>query len=281
MSTIPSDLTPDVRAFHASLLTAVERSYGTALNLCRNPADAEDLLQGAAVLALRGRASFQPGSNFRAWFYRILVNHFYTEFRRRRREGAVVELDESFPETGAGPDFAATNDLSLEVLERIDGEAVAEQLRALPEALRVVAVLYFNEDLPYQAIADALDIPIGTVRSRLHRARLQLREGLRELAASRGIGAGPAWRPLFSFGAPGSRCREALSRLDTYLDNELSAADCGLIEAHLATCKSCRHKMEAEAVLFDALKRKLARIPCPPEVRDRIMRHITEAMAGE
>jgi RNA polymerase sigma-70 factor (ECF subfamily) len=181
--------------FERQLTAVLDQAYGTALRLTGSAADAEDLVQDAALLAHRGFKGFTTGSNFRAWFYRILLNRFYSNYRRQRRAGVSVDLDDT-PElylyqqaaaSGVTPD----SDTATALVDRLDGELVQRALDALPEEFRTVATLYFMQDLSYQEIADMLDVPIGTVRSRLHRARRMLQKALWEVAAERGIAGAP------------------------------------------------------------------------------------------
>lgn len=185
-------------SFEALLEPVLERAYGTALRLTRDPADAEDLVQEAALLAFRGFATFQPGTNFRAWFLRILMNAFLSSRRRKRPEDAAVPLDDlpnaylqrqahAAARQGALPADAAPGDVAREVIGRLEADAVQAAVDALPEDFRVVAALYFLQDLPYQEIADMLKIPIGTVRSRLHRGRALLQQRLWRLAQDHGL----------------------------------------------------------------------------------------------
>jgi len=177
--------------FERQLSGVLDQAYGTALRLTGSAADAEDLVQDAALLAHRGFPGFTAGSNFRAWFYRILVNRFYSNYRRQRRAGVSVDLDET-PELYLYQQAAASGirpdtDTATALVDRLDAELVAKALDALPEEFRTVASLYFMQDLRYQEIAEMLEVPIGTVRSRLHRARRMLQKALWEMAVERGI----------------------------------------------------------------------------------------------
>jgi RNA polymerase sigma-70 factor (ECF subfamily) len=175
-------------------------AFGTALRLTRNRADAEDLVQDAALLAFRGFASFESGTNFRAWFFTILMNCFYSRHRRRKRELAAFDWDDTpdlflyarshqagFPTSGPDP--------AGQLLERLGTERVAEAIERLPEEYRVVSTLYFMEDFSYEEIARMLDCPIGTVRSRLHRGRKMLQKSLWQVAEEAGIVKGVASEP--------------------------------------------------------------------------------------
>lgn len=177
--------------FERQLSGVLDQAYGTALRLTGSAADAEDLVQDAALLAHRGFPGFTAGSNFRAWFYRILVNRFYSNYRRQRRAGVRVDLDDT-PELylyqqAAASGITPDRDTATALVDRLDSELVTKALDALPEEFRTVATLYFMQDLRYQEIAEMLEVPIGTVRSRLHRARRMLQKALWEVAAERGI----------------------------------------------------------------------------------------------
>ena len=254
--------------FDRELPMVVAGSWATALRLCRNPEEAEDLLQDAALLALRGRASFQPGSNLRGWYYRILVNQFYTRLRRRKRE-PTAPAGEDWDENVAEGDVIgapwSVADLADTVMDRIDADLIRAELDALPEVYRVAAVLHFSQDLSYREIAGALDVPIGTVRSRLHRARFLLQARLRGMAEARGL-----LHPVVPQPVSGA-CRLMMSQLDDYLDRELTPRDCEVIDRHLEKCDRCRSELAARTTFQGLLKRALERIPCPEHLRDRIM----------
>jgi RNA polymerase sigma-70 factor (ECF subfamily) len=167
-------------------------AYRAAYALTRNAADASDVVQEAALNACRAFHTFEPGTNFRAWFLRIVTNVFLLQCRKDRRSGhplsleAVNEQDggESRPwlQTGDGYDPLGNT------ITRVDTAAILAALEKLPLEYRSVAVLYFIEDMPYEEIARICDCPIGTVRSRLHRARRLLRAELMGLALERGYG---------------------------------------------------------------------------------------------
>jgi RNA polymerase sigma-70 factor (ECF subfamily) len=196
---------PDATAeFEALLAPVLERAYGVALRLTRDASDAEDLVQDAALLALRGFGTFRRGTNFRAWFLRILTNAFISGKRRHRAEDTAVSLDEppnaylqrrAIDVAHQQPEVAvrdAAGDVVRTVLGRITADEVAAAIDALPEEFRVVSTLYFLEDLSYQEIAEMVGVPIGTVRSRLHRGRALLQQRLWRMAEDHGIVPRPA-----------------------------------------------------------------------------------------
>jgi RNA polymerase sigma-70 factor, ECF subfamily len=178
--------------FDLLLGSVLDRAYGTALRLTRNREDAEDLVQEAALRAFRGFAGFAPGTNFRAWFSRILVNCFYGSLRKQRPEEPLLDLDDAhelllYTRSAEAGLIGPGMDPVRATLDRITEEDVARALEALPEEFRLVATLYFMDDLSYAEIADAAGVPVGTVRSRLHRARRILQKRLWHLAQDAGI----------------------------------------------------------------------------------------------
>jgi len=178
-------------SFEALLAAVVDAAYGYAFRLSNNRSDAEDLVQEAAMLAFRGFGSFEAGSNFKAWFFKILTNCYRSKYRKDRRR-PTVDLDDTpdlylyarsgevgFP-TG-GPDPAAM------LLDRLGTEQVVAALEQLPDEYRIVSTLYFMQDFSYEEIARALGCPVGTVRSRLHRGRKILQKALWQVAEGAGI----------------------------------------------------------------------------------------------
>jgi RNA polymerase sigma-70 factor (ECF subfamily) len=186
------EATPAPQTLDSLLKPLLPRAYGLALRLLRNSADAEDLVQEAALAAARGFGTFQTGTNFKAWFFRILTNCFYSRHRRQRREGTAADLDETpqlylYIQTAELGLYRDTADPAGALLSRLDGEQIAGALHALPEEYRVVSTLYFMEDLSYATIADIVGIPVGTVRSRLHRGRKILQKLLWRVAVEGGV----------------------------------------------------------------------------------------------
>lgn len=179
-------------AFEAELLPLLDRAYGLAYSLTHDRADAEDLVQEAALLAFKSFAQFRPGTNFKAWFYKILVNCFYGQLRKQRRHGEAVDL-ESLPSLylyGKTAELGLhdqTDDPAAALLARLDTEQIVTALEALPAEYRTACSLYFLQDFSYEEIAQTLDVPLGTVRSRIHRGRKLLQQRLWAIAEDRGI----------------------------------------------------------------------------------------------
>jgi RNA polymerase sigma-70 factor (ECF subfamily) len=186
-------------AFTELLEPALSRAYAVALHLTRNPADAEDLVQEAALLAWRGFGTFERGTNFRAWFVRIVTNTFLSNQRKKRPESTAVSLDDApnafvqrraHEQVSAEPPSVAGlvgGDLARSVIGKLATEEVSQAIAELPEEFRTAAALYFLDDLSYQQIAETLDVPVGTVRSRLHRGRALLQQKLWRLAEDHGV----------------------------------------------------------------------------------------------
>jgi RNA polymerase sigma-70 factor (ECF subfamily) len=175
--------------FEALLQPILDSAYGTAVHLSRNRDDAADLVQEAALLAYRAFDSFQPGTNFRAWFFKILTNVFYQKYRQRRREPEIAPLEDAAElylyAQSKTESFQRSSDPAAEVLAKMDTESVCAALEALPEEYRIVCTLYFMEQFSYEEIADVANCPIGTVRSRLHRGRKMLQKALWRLVEHR------------------------------------------------------------------------------------------------
>jgi RNA polymerase sigma-70 factor (ECF subfamily) len=177
--------------FEVLLMPLLNSAYSTALRMTRDRSAAEDLVQDAVLLACRAFGSFEHGTNFKAWFFRILTNAFYSRYRREKHQRADVSIDDA-PSLYL---YSRTQEMGLHtkadpasrLMDRLDSEHVTAALDSLPTEFRVVAALYFIEDLSYNQIAEALACPVGTVRSRLHRARRMLQKALWQVALERGI----------------------------------------------------------------------------------------------
>ena len=178
--------------FKSLLESILEPAYRTAYHLTRNEADAEELVQEAALLAYKGFHRFEAGTNFKAWFFTILRNRFISTYRKKQREVKTVELEDApelymYTKSRQSGLAAQTSEPAKFVVERLDAEQVAAALSELPMEFREAATLYFTQDMSYQDIADVLDVPVGTVRSRLHRGRKLLQKKLWHLAEDYGL----------------------------------------------------------------------------------------------
>ena len=165
-------------AFEAGVLEHLDPLFNLAMWMARDRAQAEDLVQEACLRALRFRHQFQPGTNLRAWLFQILRSVFITQYRRRGRAGHHVDL-ETLEGHGANPASSpgVGRGAGAEPFARVDIDAALEQL---PEEYRTVVVLSDIEGLSMAEVAVAMGCPVGTVKSRLFRARAQLQKLLAE-----------------------------------------------------------------------------------------------------
>ena len=180
-------------AFETEALGYLDALYRTALRMTRSEADAEDLVQETYIRALRFREQFTPGTNLKAWLFRILTNTFINSYRKRSRAPETTELDDVdefslYRRMSSDGTAASSSDPEREFLDGIVSSEVTDALEALPEKFRTT-VLLDGEGFSYKEIAEMLGIPIGTVMSRLHRGRKFLQQRLYEVARERGIAA--------------------------------------------------------------------------------------------
>ena len=179
--------------FQALLEPVLDPAFGMALSYTGGrEADAEDLVQEAALKAFRGFHSFERGTNFKAWFFRILMNTAVSRYRKTSRRPLEVDIEDASPapllkEAKARGLDVSGSDPARTFIERIRLESIHEAIAELPEEFRQVCVLYFLEEFTYPEIAEVLEIPVGTVRSRLHRARKALQRRLLDIAVEDGL----------------------------------------------------------------------------------------------
>jgi RNA polymerase sigma-70 factor, ECF subfamily len=197
----------DQATFTAQAMEYMPSLYSAALRMTRNAADAEDLVQETYLRAYRGFGSFEQGTNLKAWLYRILTNTFINRYRAAQRRPDETNLDEVedfylYRRLGGLEEARASRSAEDELLDFFTETEVKEALESLPEQFRLAVLLADVEEFSYKEIAEILDIPIGTVMSRLHRGRRALQKLLYEFAASRGLVDPPGEEPV---GAPTGR----------------------------------------------------------------------------
>src|SRR5579859_2839559 len=166
--------------------------YSAALRMTRNPSDAEDLVQETYLKAYRDFGSFKEGTNLKAWLYRILTNTFINSYRARKRRPEQTDIDDVedlylYRRLGGLEAVSAGRSAEEEVLEHFTEGDVKAAVEALPEQFRMAVLLADVEGFSYKEIAEILDVPIGTVMSRLHRGRKALQKTLHDFGKERGL----------------------------------------------------------------------------------------------
>jgi len=193
--------TPGQRAvrFERDALPYLAQLYPMARRITRNTADAEDLVQETFAKAYASFGQFEPGTNLRAWLYRILINTFIASCRKRQREpqlAATGEIEDWQLARAASPAPSGLNPADAEVLSHMADPRVKRALHQLPDIYRTTVYLADVEGYTYREIACLMRTPVGTVMSRLHRGRRQLRDLLQDYAGAhrpaRTALAGPA-----------------------------------------------------------------------------------------
>jgi RNA polymerase sigma-70 factor (ECF subfamily) len=186
--------TPEQRRqrFERDAMQYVDQLYSAAMRMARNPADAEDLVQEAYTKAFSAFHQYKPGTNLKAWLYRILTNTYINLYRKRQREPLQSNSDtiedwqlaraESHTSTGL-------RSAEAEALDHLPDSDVKRALQAIPEEFRLAVYFADVEGFAYKEISDIMNTPIGTVMSRLHRGRKMLRDMLADYAAERGFKA--------------------------------------------------------------------------------------------
>jgi len=186
----------DQATFAEQAMPLMSALYSGALRMTRNPADADDLVQETYLRAYRGFGGFQEGTNLKAWMYRILTNTYINSYRAKQRRPEETDLDDVedlylYRRLGGLEAANLGRSAEDELMDTFSEVEVKQALEDLPESFRMAVMLADVEGFSYKEIAEILDIPIGTVMSRLHRGRKALQKGLFEYAVTHGLAERP------------------------------------------------------------------------------------------
>lgn len=184
-------MTDDAReAFEDQAMQYLDQLYGAALRMTRNPADAEDLVQETFAKAFAAFHQFKQGTNLKAWLYRILTNTFINSYRKKQREPQISgseDVEDWQIHRAASHTSTGLRSAETEALDALGDSVIKDALQELPEDFRLAVYLADVEGFAYKEIAEIMETPVGTVMSRLHRGRSQLRTLLADHARELGM----------------------------------------------------------------------------------------------
>ena len=181
----------DPDTFAEAAMPLMDQLYSAALRMTRNAADAEDLVQETYLKAYRGYERFEEGTNLKAWMYRILTNSYINRYRAKQRrpdESDLADVEDMYLYRRLGGEQSTVGASAEEAfLSSVTDEQVKAAIEAIPENFRIAVLLADVEGFAYKEIAEILEVPIGTVMSRIHRGRKALEKQLHEYAGKRNL----------------------------------------------------------------------------------------------
>jgi RNA polymerase sigma-70 factor (ECF subfamily) len=176
--------------FEAEVIPLLDTLYAGALRMARNPDDASDLVQETVERAYKGFKSYTPGTNLRAWLFRIMTNAYINIYRKKQRQpqqSSADEVEDWQMHKAASHTSAGLRSAEVEALDGLPDSDVKRALSSIGEDYRLAVYYADVEGFAYKEIAEIMGTPVGTVMSRLHRGRKQLRVLLEDYAAERGL----------------------------------------------------------------------------------------------
>ena len=178
--------------FTSDAMQYAPQLFSTALRMTRNRSDAEDLVQETYIKGWRSFHTFEEGTNLRAWLFRIMTNTYINKYNAQKRKGTEVELDDVeelflYKRLGSIDQSQLSSSAEDQMLNLFTDDEVKNALESLPEDFRIPVLLSDVDGFAYKEIAEMLEIPIGTVMSRLHRGRKAMQKMLYEYARERGL----------------------------------------------------------------------------------------------
>lgn len=256
-----------VREYGASL-------YRAAFHMTGRADDAEDLVQETFIRAWRFYHTLDEERNVRGWLFKVLMNVHVDYRRRQRRAPQTADLLEPetvddlylYKQVVQSDDLGTRGNPGETFFDALLGGEVQAALRAIPDQYRKVFLLSV-EGFTYHEIAEALGIPIGTVMSRLHRARTLLEKSLWEYCVQTG-----RCRPGAAAAATPAPCADACHNLYSFLDRELDQSTLAAVEGHLAICRQCCNRLEFQQRLEATIRQELGRHRTPRRFKDRLAR---------